>query len=190
MLVILCCFTLWTQTSLWPLLVPLQHKAVVLWVRFLPQCLWFELAELAQLAAELYSPKESSHIRFVNLKDSFVVGHLSPAKMWNHCLRHGLLDFCSCVLLVFITVWHFLTITSQILSILFSFPILLAEILIVWQHEVFCKHFRSKSLAFLPMYNNLWTINMVYRSKMWSLFVEGQWQSVESVPAHARVICN
>lgn len=84
MLVILCCFTLWTQTSLWPLLVPLEHKAGVLWVRFLPQCLWFELAELAQLAAELYSPKESSHIKNVNLKDSFVVGHLSAVKMWNH----------------------------------------------------------------------------------------------------------
>lgn len=38
--------------------VPLQHGAGVLWVRSLPLCLWFELSELAQLAAELYSPEE------------------------------------------------------------------------------------------------------------------------------------
>lgn len=129
-------------------------------------------------------PKESLHISAcissVNLKDSFVVGHLSAVKMWNRCLRHDSLDFCSYVPVSFISVWCFLTITTEISSLFLCFPILMAEILIVCWHEVFCNHFRSKPLAFFPMYNDVWTINVIYRSYKWSPFVEEQWQQLIS----------
>ena len=78
-LVSLCHFTLGTWTSLCPLLLPRQHGAEVLWVRFLPQCLWFGLAALLRQLSFIPQRKHS-HMRDVNLTDSFVVGHLSAVK--------------------------------------------------------------------------------------------------------------